>query len=149
VPEDARADLRGRYVGFAFWDAATYPARALAEVGELDEVQVARVSPLDTRLLLHAETAADKLHGVAINHFGAFFRRSWRENDYLWGRLDGAERLLWLVGDQGDVGAKEAFAAVIAEEGPSLRKAQPLVKRVREYLDGRPEEVPAAAVTTH
>ena len=149
LPEDARADLRGRYVGFAFWDAATYPARALAEVGELDEVQVARVSPLDTRLLLHAETAADKLHGVAINHFGAFFRRSWRENDYLWGRLDGAERLLWLVGDQGDVGAKEAFAAVIAEEGPSLRKAQPLVKRVREYLDGRPEEVPAAAVTTH
>ena len=32
-----------------------------------------------------------KLDGVSIGHFGAFFDQAWRENDYLWGRLDGAE----------------------------------------------------------
>jgi patatin-related protein len=147
LPAEARDDLNARYVGFAFWDVTTYPVRALTDVAELDEVKVVRISPLDTHRLQEASTAADKLHGVAINHFGAFFRRSWRENDYLWGRLDGAERLLWLLGDTTDAGAKEAFQAVIAEEGPALRKAQPLVRRVREYIDGVPQETPAPIAT--
>ena len=102
-------------------------------------MQVVRVSPLDTHRLAPAgsggpPTAASKLHGVALGHFGAFFRRSWRENDYLWGRLDGAERLLWLIGDTSDAAAKEAFGAIVAEEGPKLSKAAGLVGRVRAYV---------------
>ena len=38
-------------------------------------------------------TPAKKLTGVEVGHFAAFYRKSWRGNDYLWGRLDGAERL--------------------------------------------------------
>jgi patatin-related protein len=38
--------------------------------------------------------AADKLTGLQLNHFGAFYKRSWRANDWLWGRLDGVG---WLV----------------------------------------------------
>lgn len=68
------------------------------QVDELDEVDVIRVSPLDTRKLVPVEAERRrKLRGIAIHHFGAFFHRDWRENDYLWGRLDGAERLLFLV----------------------------------------------------
>ena len=29
--------------------------------------------------------------------FGAFFSRAYRENDYLWGRLHGAERLIDII----------------------------------------------------
>ncbi|HZD67712.1 MAG TPA: patatin-like protein, partial [Actinomycetes bacterium] len=36
---------------------------------------------------------ADKLTGVQLHHFGAFYRKSWRVNDWMWGRLDGATRL--------------------------------------------------------
>ena len=32
--------------------------------------------------------------GVNLGHFAAFFKRSWRSNDILWGRLDGACELV-------------------------------------------------------
>ncbi len=40
-----------------------------------------------------------KLAGVQIAHFGAFYKRSWRINDWLFGRLDGAERLIHVLLD--------------------------------------------------
>ncbi|MDG5802270.1 patatin-like protein [Streptomyces ossamyceticus] len=49
----------------------------------------------DTRTLLDdRQTAEQKLTGLQLHHFGAFFKRSWRANDWMWGRLDGAG---WLV----------------------------------------------------
>ena len=147
LPADVAADLRARYLGFPYWDAATYPARALSDVGELDEVHVVRVSPLDATRLVAATTASEKLGGVAFGHFGAFFRRSWRENDYLWGRLDGAERLLWLLGDTTDVSVKEAFTAIAAEEGKTLGKAAALIDRVETYVAGPSVEAMPAPAT--
>jgi hypothetical protein len=35
-----------------------------------------------------------KLKGLALHHFAGFAEAEWRENDYLWGRLDGVELLL-------------------------------------------------------
>lgn len=35
-------------------------------------------------------TADDKLAGMAVNRFGGFLKRSWRVNDWIWGRLDAA-----------------------------------------------------------
>ncbi len=37
------------------------------------------------------------LKGIQFNSFGAFFSRAYRENDYLWGRLHGADRLIDIV----------------------------------------------------
>lgn len=34
-----------------------------------------------------------KLAGLQLAHFGAFYKRSWRASDWLWGRLDAAQRL--------------------------------------------------------
>ena len=42
-----------------------------------------------------------KLAGVQIAHFGAFYKRSWRINDWMFGRLDGAERLIHVLLDPG------------------------------------------------
>ncbi|MEZ0350978.1 patatin-like protein [Mycobacterium sp. pR1184] len=67
--------------------------RADAEVEQsLDLVQVSA----DTRNLLAPDwqTAQQKLTGMQFHHFGAFYKRSWRANDWMWGRLDGAG---WLV----------------------------------------------------
>lgn len=42
--------------------------------------------------------AADgKLAGMQLAHFGAFYKKSWRANDWMFGRLDGSERLLQVV----------------------------------------------------
>jgi patatin-related protein len=39
----------------------------------------------------------EKLAGVQLGHFAAFFKRSWRANDWMWGRLDAAERVVRLL----------------------------------------------------
>lgn len=38
--------------------------------------------------------AADKLTGVQLGHFGAFYCRAWRANDWMFGRLDGSANLV-------------------------------------------------------
>ena len=38
-----------------------------------------------------------KLFGLQLGHFAGFVRSSWRANDFLWGRLDGAARLVDLL----------------------------------------------------
>ena len=50
----------------------------------------------DTRTTLdpNRKTADSKLTGMQVDHFGAFYRGSWRASDWMWGRLDGAG---WLV----------------------------------------------------
>ena len=50
----------------------------------------------DTRTLLDPSrsTGQSKLTGMQLQHFGAFYKASWRVNDWMWGRLDGAG---WLV----------------------------------------------------
>ncbi|WP_412539409.1 DUF3376 domain-containing protein [Longispora sp. K20-0274] len=39
-------------------------------------------------------TARSKLAGVNLGHFGGFLARSWRANDWTWGRLDAASALV-------------------------------------------------------
>jgi patatin-related protein len=41
----------------------------------------------------------DKLAGLGLAHFAAFYKRSWRANDWMWGRLDGAARLVDILID--------------------------------------------------
>src|SRR5204862_7750169 len=43
--------------------------------------------------------AREKLAGVRLGHFAGFYRRSWRENDFMWGRLDGAAMIARLLID--------------------------------------------------
>ena len=38
----------------------------------------------------YSRTADDKLGGWSVNRFGGFLKRSWRANDWTWGRVDAA-----------------------------------------------------------
>ncbi|WP_395726825.1 patatin-like protein [Nakamurella sp.] len=71
--------------------------KALLPVGSqnVQPVELVQVSA-DTRCLLdlNRRTAQDKLTGLQVHNFGAFYKRSWRANDWMWGRLDAAG---WLV----------------------------------------------------
>jgi len=91
----ARIELLTRHLGFALWDVILYPIQAVSGVNERDHVEVMRISPHESRVL--ATPAQKDLKGVTLGHFGAFFSRPGRENDYLWGRLDTAERLIALL----------------------------------------------------
>lgn len=91
-----RRDLLIRYLGFPIWDAMLYPLQALSDVAERDAVRVARMSPVDSTLLAPAHKGP-KVLGAQLGHAYAFFSRKARENDYLWGRLDAAERVVRLL----------------------------------------------------
>jgi Protein of unknown function (DUF3376) len=144
-----RADLFVRYLGFPFWDILLYPVQALADVGERDHVQVVRMSPRDSNLLSKAGEA--KLEGIHKGHFGAFFDRAGREKDYLWGRLDAAERLIgMLLGpkqtqEDFEQWCGQAFDAIVAEEKDALPKADDVVKIVEDWRAKRPAPEAAPA----
>jgi patatin-related protein len=55
----------------------------------------------DTRNLLAPErdSAKSKLTGLQLYQLGAFYKSSWRANDWMWGRLDGAGWLVHLILD--------------------------------------------------
>lgn len=58
--------------------------------------------------------AAGKVAGVKLGHFAAFYKRSWRANDWMWGRLDGAYRLAQVLLDPARIRQLEYGAAEFA-----------------------------------
>ena len=44
-----------------------------------------------------SDDPATKLNGMQLGHFGAFYKRSWRANDWTFGRLDGIDRAVRLA----------------------------------------------------
>ncbi len=114
--------VRHVYENFEVTDLVTYPALYGTEVGdERGRVDVLRISPEDAVLLIPPTRAAGKLAGTALGHFGAFFDAAWRRNDILWGRLDGAERLIDAVVPASRPRlrrqlTREAHLAILAEE---------------------------------
>jgi patatin-related protein len=119
-----RRDLLVRFLGFPFWDALIYPTTKLSQAGELRELDVVRFSPDDAKTL-EAGGAAAKLEGLKVHHFGAFFSREARENDYLWGRLDAADRIFHLLFQVPPVSELAgALGAILAEEKGNLLTVQ-------------------------
>ncbi|HBA83000.1 MAG TPA: hypothetical protein DCZ95_02795 [Verrucomicrobia bacterium] len=132
---DTIKNLLVRYLGFPFWDALIYPIRILGDVGELKEIQVLRMSPDDV-FKLSPRGAKNKLKGIALGHFNAFVRKSFRENDYLWGRLDAAERLITLLAADADVDAyKQAFSSIIEGEEATLKTIGPLIENLKKQVN--------------
>ncbi|HEV7509348.1 MAG TPA: patatin-like protein [Thermoanaerobaculia bacterium] len=111
---DERREILVRYLAFPFWDRQIYPYVAFSDVGEFRDINIYRLSPDDARLL-GSLTAAKKLSGSKVAHFGAFLTREGRESDYLWGRLDAGDRLLAML-KLGPAGAKDLFEAIVKEE---------------------------------
>ncbi|MET0374362.1 MAG: patatin-like protein, partial [Rhizorhabdus sp.] len=96
LPRLSKSDRRTlllAYLGFSFYDLATLSLMRVQGAQEFHAIQVDRISPDDCGSI-RAGGAAATLKGIEFNLFGAFFSRAYRENDYLWGRLHGAERMV-------------------------------------------------------
>ncbi|UVO52929.1 patatin-like protein [Sphingomonas sp. SUN039] len=129
------------YLGFPFYDVATLALLQGEGFDEFDPVMVDRIAPEDATSL---SGGAPVLKGIQFNSFGAFFSRAYRENDYLWGRLHGAERLIDIVmatlppdalGAAAVVHAKcAAFGAILDREGPRLTAIPEAIVDLRNRL---------------
>jgi patatin-related protein len=98
MPQALRHEIVLHYVGFAMWDVLTFTLPDWRDLGEHDEIRVDRISPVDA-VSLRTGAISSTLKGAELRHFAGFFSRTLRESDYLWGRLDGAERLIDIICD--------------------------------------------------
>ena len=140
-----RRQLLVDYLGFAFWDIMTFIITSWRDHGEFDEIRVTRISPDDCETIRPGGAEAT-LKGTALGHFGAFFSRRDRENDYLWGRLHAADRLIDIlcsvVGDttpelelKALVMKKQAFGKILETEQRHLTHIARLFQTLRGEID--------------
>lgn len=101
--EDLRRQLLREYDRFPERDRLIYPLQLLSGVNERDLIRTTRISPKDAGQYLFDRPIRQKLAGLQLGHFGAFFKRSWRSNDILWGRLDAAAQLVSVLLDEGRI----------------------------------------------
>jgi patatin-related protein len=147
MPTPLRRKVLLTYLGFPFYDTATLPLLRGEGLTEFDPVKVDRISPDDAQSIRSGGAQAT-LRGVEFYNFGAFFSRAYRENDYLWGRLQGAERMIDLVASalpdtmhlsESELLSfkREAFLAVLDEEGNRLQADPTLVPGLRREVLAR------------
>ncbi|GGE17526.1 hypothetical protein GCM10011529_25030 [Polymorphobacter glacialis] len=152
LPRPLRRAMLSAYLGFPFFDIAMLPLLQGDGIDEFDEILVDRLSPDDSLSLRVAGGGA--LKGAQFNAFGAFFSRSFREHDYLWGRLHGAERMIDIVAsalpDAGtllapgtiDALKKQAFRAILAAERPFLDYSGAIIDSIDTLCAAIPDAGP-------
>jgi len=92
-----------------------------------------------------AAEAGEKLTGVGLNHFAGFYRRSWRANDYMWGRLDAADRIVQVLLDGLSPSDPGAAANVLADAVLHEEAGETEAWLVREALAAQPGGAAAQA----
>ncbi len=135
-------ELLAAYLGFVYYDVATYPMLVSLGRSELQPIKVDRIAVEDAPSL-HPGGARDVLKGIEFQTFAGFFSESYRQNDYLWGRLTGAERLIDIIASAAPEAAqdidldsikKRIFLAILEEEEAHLPLVQGLISSLRRSI---------------
>jgi|CXWL01.1.fsa_nt_gi patatin-related protein len=142
-PKSSRRSILYAYLGFPFYDLTTLPMLQGEGLDEFDPIKVDRISPEDATAIRSGVAAT--LKGIQFNSFGAFFSRTYRENDYLWGRLHGADRLFDIVISSAGLDPvaadglkRELLYAVLEEERPRLLNIPDLFETLQREIAAGP-----------
>ena len=84
------AAMTDRLLNLTIAERALQPAQPVID----QPVEFIQVSANTRTLLSPQQDTVNKLRGVELHHFAAFYKSSWRAYDWMWGRLDGSG---WLV----------------------------------------------------
>ena len=144
LPKSAQREILNSFLGFAFWDVLAFTVTSWRDIGEFENIRVDRISPDDAKSLHHGG-AEDILKGVGLGHFAAFFSRRHRENDYLWGRLHGAERVIDIVMSSAELEnaapdinvidlKRRAFMSILESEAEHLELSGELMAELRNEV---------------
>jgi patatin-related protein len=130
------------YVGFPVYDVLVYlPGTMELGPDPLTRVQVERISPQDSKSL---KEVFGGLKSRNLMGFLGFFNRAYREHDYLWGRLNGADRLVDLLvnvaptafaeGEANDF-KRRLFSAIVARERRRLYRCDEELSDIESLLE--------------
>ncbi|HJT90893.1 MAG TPA: patatin-like protein, partial [Mycobacterium sp.] len=62
-----------------------------------DYIELVQLSAQVPQHFAEGFNSDDKLAGMSLGRFGAFIKRSWRANDWIWGRLDAAKTIMLVL----------------------------------------------------
>jgi len=138
--EALREALIGDYLGFPVYDVLLLaPGSLEGGPDPLTPIRVERISPADAR---HFEGTFEGLRCRNFMGFVGFFNRSYREHDYLWGRLNAAERIVdLLVNAAGDViddpvaFKRKLFRTIVDRERRRLYRCDAVLDAIQRHLD--------------
>ncbi len=132
-PKTERRSVLYAYLGFPYFDISTLPMLQGEGHDEFDPIKVDRISPEDATSIRKGVKAT--LKGIEFNAFGAFFSRAYRENDYLWGRLHGADRMF-------DIICSSIPGASVQDDADYRRLKRELLLAILDEEEGRLTRIP-------
>lgn len=144
LPHAPRIELIQAFVGFPFFDVLTLPLNKWHDLDDVDTIQIDRISPEDARTIRSGGARAT-LMGRDLGHFAAFFSRRARENDYLWGRLHTADRLVDIVASAAPPSLainredlkRRLFHVILETERPHLTSVADIIRDIEHELAAR------------
>ena len=144
-----RQEIRAGYVGFPYWDIVLLPNMSVMNqfspgTYSFARILVDRISPIDGHSFSEPSRSSQLL-GASVIGFGGFMSRKARENDYLWGRLNGVERLVDIIesaitdpdireGIDFAAFKREAFRIVLDQEADQLTSIPETLENIRARL---------------
>lgn len=133
--EESIKPVIGKFEKFQLIDQVIYPYKYLSDIRNTSPIKLVRISPNDAdKGFGKGKGLEEKLAGDQFRAFGGFFKKSWRSNDILWGRLDGVNRIVdGLLTSE----SLKAFSGVVSRQieleqfsGTQKEKIQEYVKRL-------------------
>lgn len=94
IPKPARRRVASALVAFPFQDVLLYPLMDTAGISDLIKIETLRISPYDARIVGDRHKP---LESAGFGAFRGFLDRSLREIDLVYGRLNGAERIVEII----------------------------------------------------
>ena len=155
--------LQRLYTEYEHYDRVLLPLLQGTDAEGVDTAEIYRVSPRDARSLLDRydfdPEDGVQLMGTRLGHFAAFFDDGWRRNDMLWGRLNGAERIITVLlpGDDEDTKyvreelIRDAYLEIVVAENsrtvPSMyREQEGALIAALDELANQPRRLPKDAL---
>ncbi|MGW6449945.1 patatin-like protein [Lentzea sp. NPDC055074] len=117
-----------------------------ASTGMDTPVELVQVS-LQTRNAFAQQsiTADDKAGGASLSRFSGFLKRSWRVNDWIWGRLDGATMLCRVLFDPRRLRRMDLLGRPEGDQRTADERAKAVVDQVLESMFGPELPIQVAA----
>jgi patatin-related protein len=142
---EIKDELQRSFQSFRLIDEEVYAYEYLSDIQAKEQIEIVRISPIDAQKGFgYGKGLDEKLAGDQLGAFGGFFKKSWRSNDILWGRLDGVNRIVdALITPESLKNLSHFLARQIVQQPDEAIEAY--LKRQTDYLVGLlAETLPAA-----
>ncbi|MBP2325530.1 patatin-related protein [Kibdelosporangium banguiense] len=124
--EDPDASLPDAYRWMSRLLALEVSTTCLADESEAPEEQLVELAQIslqtENAFARYSITPDDKAGGYSLSRFSGFLKRSWRANDWIWGRMDAASMLCRVLLDPARIRRAVDLAGLLGQDPQTLAR---------------------------